>query len=711
MNMGLFGKKKTVLDENLNTGLIEPDKSSLSKNEFMLIEFFKQAVTTDVEITADLVEFRDKLSIPKDEKTYILFARKTFKKLFGKEIFGVVTRKKIYFYTNKAAVSFDLEQLVSYRVGYYDYSIMLISNNSDEPAHLLYHEGFFENSDKYTSITKQLGSFIIEFQKAWYLISDDAKKEVDSISQQLIDRYKDIESIYISGNDLEWIRHLLMINEKSSGLWRLIILNQVNKGNIPGAVYDLNRHSEVFGNPKEVCGEIKKHLEVLISQIRDNAINDDTIDSYRKIYTGHVDIYGSDFLQEDIKKYDSELIPEIKEIYKLYEGFMHYIEIGKCMSIDSVKICEYANSFEDVQKNEFIKYALQYKNRKMLDIYIKDDYSNDTYNYVDGFGLTPVYYLFIKRQIDKLSGALIKARSTYGNKDGTLSEYYSLFKWSLYYCVLAEIPSEKAEQHLYDIMHNMDEFRPTKEIISQLERRIKFQEAKQKVLEFGISNNRSLISAAKRAYANQIDGDISHDQLMEKVGEYENNIILLDEKYNEIEEYIKGLREELNEAEEDYARLMYIKAESLAQSVLEWAHSDEVLVKLIWMIMSGKLEYAGVLKDSLSSEAELFQFNGIYFCMTQKLYDSVKQYSYKDKSHGCADNNSEKSKPNREEAKADRLYGKSWFTSEAHTNWDKLKQEYRKLVKIYHPDVDPNGVNTFMDIQLEYSQIMEQFDK
>ena len=53
------------------------------------------------------------------------------------------------------------------------------------------------------------------------------------------------------------------------------------------------------------------------------------------------------------------------------------------------------------------------------------------------------------------------------------------------------------------------------------------------------------------------------------------------------------------------------------------------------------------------------------------------------------------------------LYGKSWFSNEAHHNIDALKTEYRKLAKMYHPDVCklPNSNQLFQCISAEYNEL------
>ena len=52
-------------------------------------------------------------------------------------------------------------------------------------------------------------------------------------------------------------------------------------------------------------------------------------------------------------------------------------------------------------------------------------------------------------------------------------------------------------------------------------------------------------------------------------------------------------------------------------------------------------------------------------------------------------------------------YGNSWFSEEAHQSADVLKSEYRKLAKIYHPDICklPDSSDLFKAISTEYSQL------
>lgn len=57
---------------------------------------------------------------------------------------------------------------------------------------------------------------------------------------------------------------------------------------------------------------------------------------------------------------------------------------------------------------------------------------------------------------------------------------------------------------------------------------------------------------------------------------------------------------------------------------------------------------------------------------------------------------------------AERPYGSTWFSEEAHTDMQALRKEYRALVKEYHPDVCtlPNSTEIIQEIFNEYSEIL-----
>lgn len=57
-------------------------------------------------------------------------------------------------------------------------------------------------------------------------------------------------------------------------------------------------------------------------------------------------------------------------------------------------------------------------------------------------------------------------------------------------------------------------------------------------------------------------------------------------------------------------------------------------------------------------------------------------------------------------------YGDSWFSDEAHKNESVLKEEYRKLAKIYHPDVsdNPNSNIVFQEINNERAEILDSLE-
>lgn len=59
-------------------------------------------------------------------------------------------------------------------------------------------------------------------------------------------------------------------------------------------------------------------------------------------------------------------------------------------------------------------------------------------------------------------------------------------------------------------------------------------------------------------------------------------------------------------------------------------------------------------------------------------------------------------------APAQKLYGDSWFSKEAHTDSKRLIKEFHKLAMQYHPDNDQGDLSIFLDIESEKSKLMEQ---
>ena len=62
----------------------------------------------------------------------------------------------------------------------------------------------------------------------------------------------------------------------------------------------------------------------------------------------------------------------------------------------------------------------------------------------------------------------------------------------------------------------------------------------------------------------------------------------------------------------------------------------------------------------------------------------------------------------KENSTTGKLYGSSWFSSEAKINQETLVSEYRKLVKLYHPDISQEEFASkyFVEITEEYELIL-----
>ena len=114
-----------------------------------------------------------------------------------------------------------------------------------------------------------------------------------------------------------------------------------------------------------------------------------------------------------------------------------------------------------------------------------------------------------------------------------------------------------------------------------------------------------------------------------------------------------------------------------------------------------------VLFNDNQHSFNVYNYDGHSFLLPDNFVLNLPFYKIETRDDGTVFQMIENSKE-KENFTTGKLYGSSWFSSEAKTNQETLVSEYRKLVKLYHPDVCQKEFASkyFVEITEEYELIL-----
>ena len=138
---------------------------------------------------------------------------------------------------------------------------------------------------------------------------------------------------------------------------------------------------------------------------------------------------------------------------------------------------------------------------------------------------------------------------------------------------------------------------------------------------------------------------------------------------------------------------------ALSWSITPYSYQQKILQVLLCAWLVRHMFWSCVLFATKEKHnLRLYRYEGFYF--TAPAFAEIN-LPYQGQVSATVNVNTENSSPSTP------LHGNSWFSSEAHRSVDTLKSEYRRLAKIYHPDICelPNSSDLFKAISAEYSQL------
>ncbi len=692
--MGLFGFGSTsrVFSENENTGLKDVDIKSISENEKKLIECFSRSNYAAIDVDRNLVDARNKMRIPYDEKTYIVFKRRTLNNLIGKEIFGVVTRKNIYFLIKGETRQIPLENICMYRISSY---IGTYSAVDFEGKEIVLYEGKSSEYFKKGSIGCDLEEFFKSFQIEWHKVSNDAKKQIDELENKVIENHKEIH--LLDDNEVEWVNTLLEYDVENVKLREIKLRDALDKGNFSEAcdqLHDFNLACKSLDVPHKIIAEtLLDYCTKSVKGVLDENIEKAYYDAFDETLLELV-IEGCD--DEDERKIYLELIDTYKKL-------LFYIKPKYDLTLSPVELFRLSNNLDKIEKEEFLKTAARFKNKKMYEAFVSNEVSTDIFGNVDAFGLTPIHYCFLKDNVDELNKESIPADVYAESTDETLRFDYAYSTWAAAY-------GPNAHDIAINRMIDAPKYQPFKDVINQLERRKNFKKVALKAVKAGISKYRNMINLAKNNYSS----GASYEAFQDKIEQLQENLMTLKQQENDLEDDINSIEKEIEETWKELTEVVVSDIYDIDDQMQALKYSTDFIDLFIHAIYYRKIDYSDILQDSLSEDAKLYYIHGTFILMTERMFNVING------GNETYENHSEKTKKqtnndgdNKKESKSanKRPYGSKWFSEEAYKDPNVLKQEYRALAKKYHPDCNPNGKQEFLEIQQERAVIMQNFDK
>lgn len=202
--------------------------------------------------------------------------------------------------------------------------------------------------------------------------------------------------------------------------------------------------------------------------------------------------------------------------------------------------------------------------------------------------------------------------------------------------------------------------------------------------------------AEKNIRTANMNGDSdSADQLAAKLDKLIEQIEFADER-------IEELAEQLKDVDYDIEIISRIFVERYRELAVEIENSDNPIERYFFCIYSNPQ----LLKTLLEYEPEKFQIFD-YCGQFVLLSPHIGNFEFGD--HNASEFASFEYKENHDTFQ--KPYGTNWFSPEAHKDLHVMRKEYHKLAAKYHPDCNPNAIETFLDIQAERADVLETLSK
>lgn len=309
----------------------------------------------------------------------------------------------------------------------------------------------------------------------------------------------------------------------------------------------------------------------------------------------------------------------------------------------------------------------------------------------DGLGLTPLHYQLIlnNNKVDDIIALKNWNEDFLYLKSNELTKIYD-------YGLLATI------KH-YSKLDNIIEYTDPK--ISNLkDNLIRLREEENSAAAAIESIDKCLYDARRQMSRLKENGDFSAiSNLKNSIEELDNSKTKAEKMWMECMQMISKLNDEIIAEIEN-------KKHKLLNNLNNLTAANLPIINLLLELYEN-IDIKNNLKNILFNENQccfnVYNYDGHSFLLPDNFVLNLPFYKIEIRDDGTVFQMIENSKE-KENSTTGKLYGSSWFSSEAKTKQETLVSEYRKLVKLYHPDVcqEEFASKYFVEITEEYESIL-----
>ena len=437
----------------------------------------------------------------------------------------------------------------------------------------------------------------------------------------------------------------------------------------------------------------------------------------KKTVINNINTYLSSFLKDlsDIK-----LDINSDYLYKVYNNIMQRTGLDKEYSLAVSYICIRLWNYEEYN---IFKHKMEqlygagagrkldlfkghYQNIQMKKVYDKikkgivpDD---ECLEWTDSMGLTPLHYALILKQRNVAEELLESKTWTAKPLVDINDEAYKLYDYN----ILASYLNLNYRKKI--CLNTSEELQSRVERYEDMQREYSVLKRRFDMYKMQEKNLYAQYSQAKRE--NLYD---SAREINSAIDSQERMIIDTMHKLDE-------LRREIFETESEINNTIDRILDGADNIVKQLKTSNNAFIIFMLDVFNNQRLLYHIICDE-SDESRLYIYNGILFVAPSDININLSYYDdpfgeakRNDSSH--CDYNAKYSKrqyyqnaQTTHNSAFARPYGGSWFSPEAHCDEKKLRTEYLKLAKQYHPDVckDPHSKDIFQEISNEREEIMQ----
>lgn len=380
----------------------------------------------------------------------------------------------------------------------------------------------------------------------------------------------------------------------------------------------------------------------------------------------------------------------VLDVYNKYSRDIEYsVAIKNNPQID-LKDFVYSLDFNHMLENDkmyFLELYFSFKNKSMEKIFVEIQNSSCSFEkyhsvWCDGYGLTPLHYAFILKDEKAIDYYLdrIPCESSILNLENDVDIVRN-------YAIAAILSDNR--QYVHDIIACSSDLEPLHKNVKLIKLKIKAEKA--------IALTMELSASAAQRQLDYLGSAVTEEQRSLQSDNIDGVVCGASEIRSAIELLEEQLQETMHEIESVTACILR-KCIDCADRI---KNSNSSIFKLFVKLYTNP----ELLKESLAvqdtNEYYIEYVSGYCMYILKRIADKGRfeknQFEEDSFSSGSKESRCEMNKP----------YRDSWFSPEAHCNYEILVREYHKLAVEYHPDNNNYNVAIFLDIQDEKARITE----